>query len=126
MTISAPARTRASKVATLVAVASASEIRITCLFIRLLYTRLRLGDPEPYRGTVAASSGQGGYLLSARLLRGDSAHAVARHQGRQAASAGGRSLIVVGCLGALKSLPHPPAEKKKASAGQRGCGSGPK
>src|SRR5713226_7782793 len=60
--------------------------------------RLRLGDPEPYGRIVAASSGQGGYLLSARLLRGDSVHAVARHQGRQAASAGRRTLIVGNCL----------------------------
>ena len=54
--------------------------------------RLRLGDPEPYGHTVAAISGQGVYLLSARLLRRDSVHVVAGHQGRQAASAGRRSL----------------------------------
>src|SRR6266581_3845038 len=39
MMISAPARTRASKVATLVAAASASEIRITCLPIKPLYAQ---------------------------------------------------------------------------------------
>lgn len=44
--------------------------------------RLRLGDPEPYGHTVAAISGQGRYLLSARLLRGDCVHVVAGHQGR--------------------------------------------
>ena len=62
------------------------------------YRRLRLGDPELYRFAVAAILRQGVYLLSACLLRGGGAHAVARDQGRQAASAGGRSLNVGGCL----------------------------
>ena len=36
---------------------------------------------EPTRAYFAAISGQGGYLFSARLLRGDSLHVVARRQG---------------------------------------------
>ena len=43
------------------------------------------------------------YLLSARRLRGGGANVVARVQGRQAASAGGRSLIVGSRLGPDKS-----------------------
>jgi hypothetical protein len=44
--------------------------------------RPRPGGPEPYGRTVAAGSGQGGFLLPARRLRRDSVHAVARYQGR--------------------------------------------
>src|SRR5581483_11777634 len=52
------------------------------------HRRLRLGDPESHGCTVAAISGQGVQLLSARDHRGDSVHALARHQGRKAISAG--------------------------------------
>ena len=62
------------------------------------HRRLRLCDPQPHGRTVAAISEQGVYLLSARLLRGVGDHAVARDQGRQAASAGCRSVIVGGWL----------------------------
>jgi hypothetical protein len=60
---------------------------------------LRLRDPEPYERTLTAISEQSVYHLPAPLLRGAGAHAVAHHQGRQAASAGRRSLIVGDCLG---------------------------
>ena len=45
---------------------------------------------DPYRRAVAAISGQGIYLLSACLLRGDSAHAVAGDKGSQTAGARAR------------------------------------
>src|SRR5713226_8432121 len=63
------------------------------------HQRLRLRDPEPYGRTVTAIPWQGVYHLPARLLGRACAHAVARDQGRQAASAGRRSLIVGGWLG---------------------------
>jgi hypothetical protein len=55
---------------------------------------LRLCDPEPYRRTVAAILGKGVYVLSAGLLRGGGAHAVARDQRCPASGRGG--LIVSG------------------------------
>src|ERR1700686_3174046 len=60
---------------------------------------LRLRDHEPDERTVAAILRQGVYLLSAGHLRGGGVHAVAPDQGRQAASAGRRNLIVGGWLG---------------------------
>ena len=57
------------------------------------HRRLGLGDPEPYRGTVAAILRQGVYLRSARLLRGGRVHAMAHHQGCQASTAARRNLI---------------------------------
>ena len=63
--------------------------------------RLRLGDPEPYGHTVAASSEQGGYLHSTRRIGGGGVHVLASDQGRQATGAGRHSLILGGCLGAL-------------------------
>ena len=50
------------------------------------HRRLRLGDHELYGIAVTAISTQGVYYLSTCSLRGAGAHAVARHQGRQAAS----------------------------------------
>src|SRR5216684_2076357 len=60
---------------------------------------LRLRDHEPDKRSVAAILRQGVYLLSARHLRGGGVHAVARDQGREAARAGRRNLIVGGWLG---------------------------
>src|SRR5713101_341060 len=63
------------------------------------HQRLRLCDPQLYGRTATAIPEQGVYPLPARLIRGGGVHAVARDQGRQAASAGRRSLIVAGRLG---------------------------
>src|SRR5260370_13578350 len=62
-------------------------------------TDLDCGAGRPGGHTAAAILGQGGYLLSARLFRGDSVYAVARHQGRHAAGAGRHRLLVGGYLG---------------------------
>ncbi len=62
------------------------------------HQRLRLCDSQSYGRAVTAIPGQGVCPLPARPLRRGSPHAVARDQGRQAASPSRRSLIVPGCL----------------------------
>src|SRR2546429_6612647 len=52
--------------------------------------RLRLVDLELYGDTRTGIPRQSFYHCSTRLLRGDSPHAVARHQKRQATGAGHR------------------------------------
>jgi hypothetical protein len=66
------------------------------------HRRLRLRDVKPYERTVAALLQERLCNLPGRALRGGGVHAVARHQGRQAASAGRRSPSVGGCLEAAQ------------------------
>jgi hypothetical protein len=67
------------------------------------HQRLRLCDPQLYGRTVAAIPGPGVYHLHARPLRGAGDDAVARDQGRQAAS-GRDGLIVGGWLGCITGV----------------------
>lgn len=60
------------------------------------FRRLCLADFELYGNTRAGISRQAFYHLPTRLLRGNSAHVVAHHQRREAASVGRRSPIVGG------------------------------
>jgi len=65
------------------------------------HQRLRLSDHELYGLTVTAIRGYGLQHRLSRPPRGDGDHAVAPDKGRQAATAGRRSLIVGGWIGCI-------------------------